>query len=402
MMNKHHIVIILCILGIASIFLFFIQSEHQVLCRKEVSFEIGLPIDLDDIFLFEHLSYEQREMLKQKITIDSSYTSQVGTSLLKFNYEGYVYEITIHMIDTVAPIINCTDIAIDTETRSFHIDDYITIIDESLCQVSVDDRSVHYGVVGEYAIDIKAIDEGRNETTIKSTVTIKEKEEQDTAIQSSDNQTDALTQDSSTTSHATHEVSLLPKQDPVHQQTQSTTPTNEQNAIKDVVSLTLSKSNERMKLGEKIQVIATLNGLNDNVIWSSSKQSVASVVDGVITARSVGSAVITAQVADLKQTCHITVVQDDVIWALTDDDMIQYAKDVITSLGFEWAQEMTKDSSGWSTPYIVKYTDRADDIKQAIQDDILAKAKRLDQNQGGMKLLIENEGQEKKRLYILY
>ena len=70
--------------------------------------------------------------------------------------------------------------------------------------------------------------------------------------------------------------------------------------------------------GESLTLSATVNpsnATNKSVIWSSSNESVAKVVDGKVTALKAGTAVITVKTVDGNKTatCQITV-------KLPDDD----------------------------------------------------------------------------------
>ena len=77
-----------------------------------------------------------------------------------------------------------------------------------------------------------------------------------------------------------------------------------------VESITLNKNSASLKVGETVTLTATVkpdDATNKTVTWSTSDDSVAEVNDGVVTAKKVGSASITAKAGDKEATCAITV-----------------------------------------------------------------------------------------------
>ena len=83
----------------------------------------------------------------------------------------------------------------------------------------------------------------------------------------------------------------------------------------DVTSVTLDKTTASLKAGETVTLTATVNpsdATDKTVTWTTSDQSVATVSDGVVTAKKVGTATITAQAGNKTATCQITVVATEV------------------------------------------------------------------------------------------
>jgi len=83
----------------------------------------------------------------------------------------------------------------------------------------------------------------------------------------------------------------------------------------NVTSIALDKNNERLKIGETVTLIPTINppnATNKNVTWTSSNESVATVSNGIVTALKSGNAVITVKTEDgnYTATCNITVEED--------------------------------------------------------------------------------------------
>lgn len=83
--------------------------------------------------------------------------------------------------------------------------------------------------------------------------------------------------------------------------------------IKNVESVTLNADYKRLSVGSKFNLIATVtpdDATEKSLIWESSNPDVASVIDGCVNAKSVGSAVITATTINgLTASCHIEVYQ---------------------------------------------------------------------------------------------
>ena len=85
---------------------------------------------------------------------------------------------------------------------------------------------------------------------------------------------------------------------------------NEQDTV-SVISISLDITSLKLVVGEYYTLEATVtpdNATDKTVLWKSSNESVASVVDGKVTAMSFGTATITAQAGNEKATfCTVTV-----------------------------------------------------------------------------------------------
>ena len=79
----------------------------------------------------------------------------------------------------------------------------------------------------------------------------------------------------------------------------------------EVSSITLDKSSASLKVGETVTLRATVNpsdATDKTVTWTTSDATVATVSNGVVTAKKIGTATITAKAGDKTATCSITVV----------------------------------------------------------------------------------------------
>ena len=87
-----------------------------------------------------------------------------------------------------------------------------------------------------------------------------------------------------------------------------------ESAVK-VTGITLNKTSATLDIGKTLTLKATIkptNASNKNITWSSDNTSVATVKDGIVTTKKVGTATITATAADgsgKKATCTITVTE---------------------------------------------------------------------------------------------
>ena len=77
-----------------------------------------------------------------------------------------------------------------------------------------------------------------------------------------------------------------------------------------VTSISLNESSVKLFCGTSYELIATVlpdSATDKSVSWSTSDASVATVDNGVVTAKKVGTATITAKAGDKSATCAITV-----------------------------------------------------------------------------------------------
>ena len=83
----------------------------------------------------------------------------------------------------------------------------------------------------------------------------------------------------------------------------------------EVSSITLDKSSASLEVGETVTLSATVNpsdATDKTITWTTSDATVATVANGVVTAKKLGTATITAKAGDKTVTCSITVVPTEV------------------------------------------------------------------------------------------
>ena len=83
--------------------------------------------------------------------------------------------------------------------------------------------------------------------------------------------------------------------------------------FRPVTSITLDKTSASLKAGETVTLTATVNpndATDKTVTWSTTDAMVATVDNGVVTAKKVGTATITAKAGDKTATCEIIVVEN--------------------------------------------------------------------------------------------
>ena len=77
-----------------------------------------------------------------------------------------------------------------------------------------------------------------------------------------------------------------------------------------ISSISLNQTSASLKVGETVTLTATVkpdDATDKTVTWSTSDASVATVENGVVTAKMIGTATITAKAGDKTATCAITV-----------------------------------------------------------------------------------------------
>ncbi len=95
-------------------------------------------------------------------------------------------------------------------------------------------------------------------------------------------------------------------------------------AVINVTGITLNKTTSTMEIGKTLTLTATVspsNATNKNVTWKSDNTAVATVVNGVVTAKSEGTANITVTTEDGKKTavCAVTVHKNDAVSNIVGD-----------------------------------------------------------------------------------
>lgn len=81
-------------------------------------------------------------------------------------------------------------------------------------------------------------------------------------------------------------------------------------AISSVTALSVSPTTATVAVGAATTVTKTVTPTTANVVWKSSNNGVATVVDGVVTGVAVGTAVITASAGNYAASCTVTVTAE--------------------------------------------------------------------------------------------
>jgi len=87
----------------------------------------------------------------------------------------------------------------------------------------------------------------------------------------------------------------------------SGTSVSKSTASSEAMSLSLDQNELALTLFGKATIAATVLHGEGTIVWASSDETIATVKDGEVTAKAVGSATITASIASLKANCHVTV-----------------------------------------------------------------------------------------------
>lgn len=90
------------------------------------------------------------------------------------------------------------------------------------------------------------------------------------------------------------------------------------------------------------------------------------------------------------------------VWAMSEADMIDYAKQCVSDWGFIWIEDATKENSGWFAPSTVRITYTEDEIKAKIKGRVDSTLSLLNPEQYGIKVLFEKEDNNAYKVYCLY
>ena len=123
--------------------------------------------------------------------------------------------------------------------------------------------------------------------------------------------------------------------------------------FRPVTSITLDKTSASLKAGETVTLTATVNpddATDKTVTWSTTDAMVATVNNGVVTAKKVGTATITAKAGDKTATCEITVVATPVTSISLDKTSAQLkAGETVTLTATVNPDDATDKTVTWST-----------------------------------------------------
>lgn len=78
-------------------------------------------------------------------------------------------------------------------------------------------------------------------------------------------------------------------------------------------SIVLNKTALSLEVGDTATITPTVTPDGATVTWSTNDESIATVVNGVVTGRGVGSAIITATIDDKSTTCNVTVTAKQIV-----------------------------------------------------------------------------------------
>ena len=120
-----------------------------------------------------------------------------------------------------------------------------------------------------------------------------------------------------------------------------------------VTSITLDKTSASLKAGETVTLTATVNpddATDKTVTWSTSDASVATIINGVVTAVKVGTATITVKAGDKTATCAVTVVPTPVASITLDKTSASLkAGETVTLTATVNPDDATDKTVTWST-----------------------------------------------------
>ncbi len=122
--------------------------------------------------------------------------------------------------------------------------------------------------------------------------------------------------------------------------------------IIEVVSIQLDRTSATLSVGNDMELTATVlpeDATDKTVVWASSDESVAIVIDGKVTAVSVGSATITAQAGNIKVVCSVTVIIEVASIKLNKASVILYPGDSMELTATVLPENATDKTVTWSS-----------------------------------------------------
>ncbi len=115
-----------------------------------------------------------------------------------------------------------------------------------------------------------------------------------------------------------------------------------------VESVELNKTSASLKVGETTTLTATVkpdNASDKTVTWTSSDSSVASVENGVVTAKKIGTATITAKAGDKTTTCTISAYQPQTEEDKVDIEDVNFKAYCVQNFDTDGDGEISKDEA---------------------------------------------------------
>ena len=120
----------------------------------------------------------------------------------------------------------------------------------------------------------------------------------------------------------------------------------------EVTSIQLDQESVVVPAGGTVELTATIspeNATDKTVTWSSSDESVATVIDGKVTGVGVGSATITAQAGNIKVVCSVTVIIEVASIKLNKASVILYPGDSMELTATVLPENATDKTVTWSS-----------------------------------------------------
>lgn len=152
----------------------------------------------------------------------------------------------------------------------------------------------------------------------------------------------------------------------------------------ELTELTLNVDSAELMVGKQLSLNATLEPANasaDNIAWTSSDENVASVVDGIVTAKAKGECDIIVTCLDKRAVCHVIVneiLPTDI--ALNEESIMMELDSTYTLIASITPSNSTFTTVNWSSSNSAVATVNADGVVTAVgvgECDIIASCREL-------------------------
>ena len=165
--KKQLTIILSLMLVIVGIVFFVLNMSSLELLSTNQSIEINSEVD------FTSYIKEVKNGDIEDVVIDGSgvNVNQLGDYIVYYTYKDKTQELTLSVVDTVAPVVEVKELSVLQGTK-VTIEDLITNISDATKTTSSFEAEYDFSKEGKHDVNIIVEDEGKNKTTVKTTVEI--------------------------------------------------------------------------------------------------------------------------------------------------------------------------------------------------------------------------------------
>ncbi len=165
--KKQLTIILSLILVIGGIVFFVLNMSSLELLSTNQTIEINSEVD------FTSYIKEVKNGDIADVVIDGSNVNvnQLGDYIVYYTYKDKTKELTLSVVDTIAPVVEVKELSVLQGTK-VTVEDLITNISDATKTTSSFETEYDFSTEGKHDVNIIVEDEGKNKTTLKTTVEI--------------------------------------------------------------------------------------------------------------------------------------------------------------------------------------------------------------------------------------